>query len=69
MYTAATTTHRPVRSRGALSGLRGALDCWRSRRALGRLDAERLADLGIDRASARAEAARPPWDVPATWLR
>ncbi|TYO89582.1 hypothetical protein [Oceanicella actignis] len=35
------------------------------RRALARLDAARLADLGIDPEAARAEAARPFWDAPA----
>ncbi|ETX29218.1 DUF1127 domain-containing protein [Roseivivax isoporae] len=56
-----------------LSGLGRRLatmrDLARSRRDLGRLDAARLDDLGIDPADARTEARRPAWDVPATWRR
>lgn len=40
---------------------------WRQRRALRALDARQLCDLGLTRAQADAEAARPVWDVPATW--
>ncbi len=35
---------------------------WRSRRALERLDDHGLRDIGITRAQARREAARPFWD-------
>jgi len=38
----------------------------RQRAALKRLDDTALADLGLTRAEADAEAARPFWDVPAT---
>lgn len=37
---------------------------WRQRRALARLDVERLADMGITPAQAAREAARPFWDLP-----
>jgi len=37
----------------------------RERRALARLGDRELADLGIEPAAARAEAARPFWDLPA----
>ena len=40
---------------------------WRQRRALRALDAGQLADLGLTRAQADAEAARPVWDVPTAW--
>lgn len=39
----------------------------RQRRQLRRLDHNSLKDLGIDPSAARAEAARPFWDVPAGW--
>lgn len=34
------------------------------RRALGRLTDAQLADIGLSRAAAEAEAARPFWDLP-----
>ncbi|MFC3118746.1 DUF1127 domain-containing protein [Jhaorihella thermophila] len=37
------------------------------RRALRKLDARALEDIGITRAEAEAEAARPLWDAPDTW--
>ncbi|MCE0504178.1 DUF1127 domain-containing protein [Roseivivax sp. GX 12232] len=39
----------------------------RQRRQLARLDDARLADLGLSRAEAEAEAARAPWDAPDHW--
>lgn len=44
-----------------------ALDVWRSRRALALLDARALEDIGVSPDHAAAEAAKPIWDVPATW--
>ncbi len=41
----------------------------RSRRALGRLDDHLLRDIGVGRADALAEAARPNWDVLPHWRR
>lgn len=41
----------------------------RQRRALARLDADRLDDLGLSHDEARTEAARPIWDVPGTWIK
>jgi len=38
----------------------------RQRRALARLEAAALADIGITPAEARTEAARPVWDLPET---
>ncbi|MGF1445677.1 MAG: DUF1127 domain-containing protein [Pikeienuella sp.] len=40
------------------------LQVRRERRALAGLTSDELADLGIDREAARAEAARPFWDLP-----
>ena len=42
-------------------------DVWRQRQALKSLDADALRDIGLDRAEASAEAARPFWDAPETW--
>ncbi len=54
-------------------GLRRAIvDAWvlrAQRRSLLRLDNERLADLGLSRKEALAEAKRPVWDVPCHWRR
>ncbi|WP_299687910.1 DUF1127 domain-containing protein [uncultured Tateyamaria sp.] len=46
-----------------------ALAVWRSRRALARLDAAQLDDIGLSPKRAAHEAAKPVWDVPATWRR
>ena len=40
------------------------LAVWRERRALARLTARELRDLGLDAEAARREAARPFWDLP-----
>ena len=62
-----------ARSRPAVAPARPRLtivkliDVWRSRRALARLDADRLTDLGLSADRAAREAAKPVWDVPATW--
>ncbi len=44
-----------------LAGLR------RQRRMLVRLDDHALRDIGLSRADAQDEAARPIWDVPSHW--
>lgn len=46
-----------------------AFAVWRSRQALARLDAAALSDIGLTKRAADAEAAKPIWDVPATWRR
>ncbi|WP_126976066.1 DUF1127 domain-containing protein [Frigidibacter oleivorans] len=48
----------------ALARMRAAR---RQRRHLLMLDPHLLADIGLDRASAEREAARPAWDVPRHW--
>lgn len=54
----ARTLRRPALPRIALMLAHG-----RERAALARLDAAALRDIGIGRADAEAEAARPFWDV------
>lgn len=46
-----------------------ALALWRQRRALARLDAAALQDIGVTRTAALTEARRPVWDAPANWYR
>ena len=48
-------------------GLSAILGLWRTRRQLRALDDHALADIGLSRAEAEAEASRPIWDVPANW--
>lgn len=40
------------------------LSVWAERRALAKLDATRLRDLGLTPSEAAREAARPIWDLP-----
>lgn len=54
---------------GIVARLRAAREAHFQRQALARLDESRLADIGLTRAQALAEATRAPWDVPAHWLR
>ncbi|WP_298261382.1 DUF1127 domain-containing protein [uncultured Litoreibacter sp.] len=49
------------------TGVMGYIDLYRQRRALAALDDTRLADIGLNRAEAEAEAARPVWDAPSYW--
>ena len=58
---------QPRVSRPRVAALLRLLSLHRERRALARLDAAALRDIGIDAADARAEAGRPVWDVPAHW--
>ncbi len=51
----------------ALPYLRVANSVAVSRARLGEMDAAMLADIGLTRAQAQAEAARPIWDVPGFW--
>ncbi|MFZ5710715.1 MAG: DUF1127 domain-containing protein [Pseudomonadota bacterium] len=51
------------------AGLFLALSAARQRRRLGQLDDHLLNDIGLDRPTAEAEAARPLWDVPSHWRR
>ena len=47
--------------------LREGLELSRQRRALARLDARALDDIGVSRSQAEAEARRPPSDAPDSW--
>ncbi len=62
-----------VQTRGTLADLIARLQLGLAARAqrkqLATLDNAQLADLGLTRAQAETEAARPLWDVPANWLR
>ncbi|HLQ18739.1 MAG TPA: DUF1127 domain-containing protein [Tabrizicola sp.] len=50
-----------------LQRLNAAAAQKQSRRALGKLEDHILRDIGLTRAEAEAEAARPVWDVPLHW--
>ena len=69
----AQLTYRQVQKSGTLDRLAReitlALTALRQRQHLSRLDAAALADIGLTREDAMAEAARPLWDVPAAWRR
>ena len=69
MFTATAIHRSPKARRAPASLLVAAMDCWRSRRALARLDSAGLADIGVSAEAARSEQARPLWDVPASWRR
>lgn len=49
--------------------LRQLYNVWRSRRALATLDEAALNDVGLNRAQAEKEAARPFWDAPQSWRK
>ena len=64
-----TITARPA-SRpvpGLVRRVAAAAALYHQRRALARLDARALRDIGVTTGAARAEAARPVWDMPANW--
>ncbi len=54
-------------SRGILARLWQGMALRQQRRALARLDAAQLRDIGRTHDEAQAEARRPVWDVPAHW--
>lgn len=60
---------RPSTRRTARLSLADFIALWQQRRALANMPADRLCDLGLTRADAAREAARPIWDVPAHWRR
>ena len=67
------TDIRPFVAAGSETGILriigAGLAVWGQRRALARLDDRALADIGLSRGQAEAEAARPLWDVPRAALR
>lgn len=70
LHTATLATRR-VQSVGGtprlMSMLWAAVAASRQRQGLARLDDRTLADIGLSRAEATAEAARPAWDIPTNW--
>ncbi|KAA9010201.1 DUF1127 domain-containing protein [Histidinibacterium aquaticum] len=65
--TTMTRTLAVTGSRRRAAGLLDLLGLYRQRRALARLDASGLRDIGVSASDAAREAARPVWDVPAGW--
>jgi uncharacterized protein YjiS (DUF1127 family) len=55
------------RRRSLITALLRSFEVARQRRALRRLDAEALDDIGISRAEALRESRRPAWDAPDHW--
>ena len=65
-------TPSPARRPGLLGlilALPDLLVLHRSRQSLAHLDHNRLRDIGLSPAAARAESTRSFWDAPAHWLR
>ncbi len=59
----------PPRRIRLLEALKQMRSLARQRRDLGNLSAEQRADIGITRAEAANETARPVWDAPFHWRR
>jgi uncharacterized protein YjiS (DUF1127 family) len=57
----------PSPRRSLITRLRHLYGIRRQRRALARLSKAQLQDIGVTRAQADAEAARPFWDAPPHW--
>lgn len=64
LHFAPRSTGRPA-VRAAWAALAAMLHARRTRRLLAEMDDRMLADIGLDRGQALAEAARPAWDVAA----
>ena len=58
---------RPASPGRILSHIWHAHRIWQERQSLTNMGPSLLDDIGINRAEAMAEAARPIWDVPQTW--
>lgn len=66
MTTRSLAQTRPLFQRPRIAqALSTMFGTYMQRRALARLDANALADIGLTRAQAQTEAARPIWDLPA----
>ena len=59
-----TFRRAPAPSGHPIALLADALDVWRQRRALERLDDAALRDIGLTRAEVEREASRPIWSLP-----
>jgi uncharacterized protein YjiS (DUF1127 family) len=67
---ARSLVRRTARPRPSLwSRLIALVSLHASRRRLAALDDHALRDIGLTRAQAEAEAARPVWDAPERWRR
>jgi uncharacterized protein YjiS (DUF1127 family) len=65
---AASATHISARRSGSvLTRIADMFAVYRQRRALARLDAHALEDLGLTSADVAREIRRPVWDVPGYW--
>jgi uncharacterized protein YjiS (DUF1127 family) len=62
-------TRRAAQSSGLWSRLAAAYALHGQRRALARLDAAQLDDVGLTKSDVAAELSRPLWDAPAHWKR
>lgn len=58
---------RAAAAGGVLPRIARVLATYQQRQKLAKLDDEQLADIGLTRAEAVAEARRPLWDVPKGW--
>jgi len=56
-------------SRRTKRSLLDYLDLYKQRRALAKLDASQLHDIGLSQADVEAELRRPVWDAPSHWSR
>lgn len=63
-----TLTRRAAKASTVGFSFLKALAVWKQRRALAALDDSRLADIGLTRQEALAEANRPVWDAPDHWF-
>jgi uncharacterized protein YjiS (DUF1127 family) len=62
-----STVSRPGYRPSLMSRILSALSLHRQRNRLAKLDDAQLDDIGITRAQANKEAARPFWDAPDHW--
>ena len=64
--TTALTRSHAARTQGFVAAVQSLLQAWsaraRARRALGRLDAHMLSDIGLDADAAAREVGRPFWE-------
>ncbi len=67
MFSQTRRTVSSARRKGLIARILDALALTRQRRALAELDDALLADLGLTREEAEAEARRSGWDAPPHW--
>ncbi len=64
-----SVTKQPLSLRALALNVAKRVSVWRTRRALARLDAHLLKDVGLTAEQARHEAELTLWDVPETWTQ